>query len=415
MSSFDVFISYNSKNRNIVELFVKELATINMHPFIDIWDLTPGKPWQEEIENILINTNNIAIFIGENGLGRWQNEEMRIALDLRTNFEINVIPVLLPGAKIEAIPPFLKRLTWVDFREGLDNKTEYNKFIKSLGLIDYKEFDENIFYDNKKLIKKSISATYSTTWRMLNPDSFFILTLLSIFFIGFTLVDALTKVYAERELNFNFTIGSFVYFGVALLLVYYKNISFYNKNKNEYKKIITITRLSGFSGKKYNFINILSQVKCSTCGIETPSVSVNNIKSVVIRIINISLLMFSLIILFYSSVSIYNESYDNKNNVIVTVVTYLLAHFFIFQLYYYEKSKGFIIYVLYKIAHFFFLMFLITGFVIVFGAIKKLESIQIDMVYFVIIGCVGFFILQYMKIKYKCSVCGTNNYDKIKQ
>lgn len=45
---------------------------------------------------------------------------MEVCLDQCTTRGMPVIPVLLPGAPTQPkLPPFLKRLTWVDLREGM--------------------------------------------------------------------------------------------------------------------------------------------------------------------------------------------------------------------------------------------------------------------------------------------------------
>lgn len=60
------------------------------------------------------------MFIGPHGLGIYQDEETRIALEKSiSKKDLRVIPVLLPGGKRETreseLPPFLRRLSWVEF------------------------------------------------------------------------------------------------------------------------------------------------------------------------------------------------------------------------------------------------------------------------------------------------------------
>jgi len=157
---YDVFISYNSKNRDIVENFIEQLPELNINLFIDIWDLTPGKPWQEEIELALQNSKNVAVFIGTEGLGRWQNEEMRVSLDkLTKDTELKVIPILLPNTNIESVPLFLSRLTWIDFSNGLDNTIQYKRFLKALNVVDTILNEKNFFLEKEEVIKKTLKTT----------------------------------------------------------------------------------------------------------------------------------------------------------------------------------------------------------------------------------------------------------------
>lgn len=91
--------------------------------WLDKWNLIPGDLWQEEIEKALDESQCCVVFLGPNGMGPWQNEEMRSAIDSRVSEKsMRVIPALLPGAmrtgKESKLPRFLRGLVWVDFKEG---------------------------------------------------------------------------------------------------------------------------------------------------------------------------------------------------------------------------------------------------------------------------------------------------------
>jgi hypothetical protein len=103
-------------------------------PFLDKWHLIPGEPWQEGLEKALEASETAAVFIGPSGVSPWHNEEMRAALDeaVRTHDEYRVIPVLLPGAKEEALTSFLARRTWVDFRAGLDDAEAFERLVAGI-------------------------------------------------------------------------------------------------------------------------------------------------------------------------------------------------------------------------------------------------------------------------------------------
>ena len=132
-NTFDVFLSHNSADKKEVEAIAHLLKKRKISPFLDKWHLVPGEPWQEALEEALDNSATCAVFLGPNGLSPWENEEMRDALDERVrNKSYRVIPVLLPGADLsrkETLPRFLKRLTWVDFRSGIDDTEALNRLI----------------------------------------------------------------------------------------------------------------------------------------------------------------------------------------------------------------------------------------------------------------------------------------------
>lgn len=131
---FDVFLSHNSKDKPAVEALAERLTEEEgLKVFLDIWNLIPGDPWQEDLEIALDKSRTVAVFLGPSGMGGWHNEEMRNALNTRVrDRRRRVIPVLLPGTQMPEegkIPPFLTRLTWVDFRKGLEDKDAFNRFV----------------------------------------------------------------------------------------------------------------------------------------------------------------------------------------------------------------------------------------------------------------------------------------------
>ena len=59
-----------------------------------------------------------AVFVGKNGIGPWQQEELTAFLREFLNRRCPVIPVILPDAATKPrLPIFLNSKTWVDFRK----------------------------------------------------------------------------------------------------------------------------------------------------------------------------------------------------------------------------------------------------------------------------------------------------------
>lgn len=134
MPKYDVFLSHNSHDKPAVEELARRLIDeAGLQPFLDKWHLIPGEPWQEALEEALDASHSCAVFLGPKGLGTWENEEMRTALDIRASrSDFRVIPVLLPGARLpdrEQLPRFLARLTWVHFHSGLDDTIAFQRLV----------------------------------------------------------------------------------------------------------------------------------------------------------------------------------------------------------------------------------------------------------------------------------------------
>jgi len=136
LMEYDVFLSQNSSDKPAVELLAHRLRNIGLKPWLDKWNLIPGAPWQEAIEDALDACKTVVVFLGPKGIGTWENEEMRSALETRVRDSARrVIPVLLPGApdpRDRPLPRFLSRLTWVDFRDGLDDEDAFHRLVSGI-------------------------------------------------------------------------------------------------------------------------------------------------------------------------------------------------------------------------------------------------------------------------------------------
>jgi tetratricopeptide (TPR) repeat protein len=135
---YDVFLSYNSQDREAVEELARFLQDeTGLKLWLDRWSNVPGAQWQEELERALGAARACAVFIGPSGIGRWQNEELRCALQERVSRkDFRVIPVLLPGAPPGGgeVPRLLSRSTWVDFTgpKGLKDASAMSEFVAGI-------------------------------------------------------------------------------------------------------------------------------------------------------------------------------------------------------------------------------------------------------------------------------------------
>jgi hypothetical protein len=133
--SFHVFLSHSSADKPAVEELARRLAKEGIQAWLDKWNLIPGDPWQSAVEKAVTESETCAVFVGPSGLGPWQNEEMRAAIDQRvrdSGRRFRVIPVLLPGAERaerSSLPTFLAATTWVEFRDALDDADAFHRLV----------------------------------------------------------------------------------------------------------------------------------------------------------------------------------------------------------------------------------------------------------------------------------------------
>ncbi|HWT03542.1 MAG TPA: TIR domain-containing protein [Pyrinomonadaceae bacterium] len=123
---FDVFLCHNVADKREVKKIGGQLKQRGILPWLDEWELPPGQPWQRLLEEQIPKIKAAAVFVGEDGIGPWQRQELDAFLREFARRECPVIPVVLPTAtKQPKLPLFLEGMTWVDFRQPDPNPLEH--------------------------------------------------------------------------------------------------------------------------------------------------------------------------------------------------------------------------------------------------------------------------------------------------
>ena len=114
---FDVFLCHNSDDKPAIEAIAKQLKARGLNPWFDKEQLRPGLPWQRALEEAITRVKSAAVFVGQNGLGPWQQMEQATFLRAFVKRGCPVIPVLLNDAPEQPdLPLFLSGMMWVDLR-----------------------------------------------------------------------------------------------------------------------------------------------------------------------------------------------------------------------------------------------------------------------------------------------------------
>jgi formylglycine-generating enzyme required for sulfatase activity len=114
---FDVFLCHNSEDKPAVIQIAQQLQQNNLKPWLDVWELQPGAIWQYSLEQQIERIGAVAVFVGQQGLGPWQSEEIYAFLQEFISRKCPVIPVMLADAPEQPkLPIFLRNRHWVDFR-----------------------------------------------------------------------------------------------------------------------------------------------------------------------------------------------------------------------------------------------------------------------------------------------------------
>jgi hypothetical protein len=133
IARYDAFLSYNAQDRSAVYEVAERLKHEGLALYLEEWELAPGREFQPALAEGLRDSKTCLVFLGPNGLGPWQKEELQVAIDKRArDTGFHVIPVLLPGSERPrrgevAHLEFLINASWVEFLKTLDDEHAFQK------------------------------------------------------------------------------------------------------------------------------------------------------------------------------------------------------------------------------------------------------------------------------------------------
>jgi hypothetical protein len=150
MSSFgprryDAFLSYNAQEHPVVRDLAGRLEREGLVLYFEEWELAAGRDFQPALAVALGESKACVVFLGPNGLGPWQKQEIQVALDRHARDEAyHVIPVLLPGAERPrrgdvAHLEFLINASWVEFPGTLDDAQAFRRLMGGITGIPSRE------------------------------------------------------------------------------------------------------------------------------------------------------------------------------------------------------------------------------------------------------------------------------------
>jgi Caspase domain/TIR domain len=115
---FQAFISYNSKDRQRIELLFQELDRRGVRVWYDQREKVAGTISADLMAGGIARSERCAVFLGEHGEGPWQSEEQQLALAEAVQNNRPVFAVLLPGWGSNILPPNLSIRTYVDLQDA---------------------------------------------------------------------------------------------------------------------------------------------------------------------------------------------------------------------------------------------------------------------------------------------------------
>jgi hypothetical protein len=114
--TYDVFVSYSRADGRHAAEIDSVLRDKGLTTFLDRGKLAAGLPWVRALEQAIEAARAMIVLIGPRGLGNTQQYERELAFLRQTRDPaFPIVPVILPGAKIDPPFDFLRFLTWIDF------------------------------------------------------------------------------------------------------------------------------------------------------------------------------------------------------------------------------------------------------------------------------------------------------------
>jgi len=154
---FDVFISYNSSERTEIEQFLGRLQNINkkIKIWYDRWYIQAGQTWRKVIEDALIKSKSMIVYIGSSGLGPWQEMETEAWIREFINYSRPIIPIISSSAeKLPQLPIFLKGYQYVNYHEYSMDEGDLRVFCGITGVPFHKKLLK-IIYQEKESLKEN--------------------------------------------------------------------------------------------------------------------------------------------------------------------------------------------------------------------------------------------------------------------
>lgn len=117
-NDFDVFLCHNSVDKPQVKEIGEQLLKRGILPWLDVEQIRPGTTWQKALGEQINSIKSAAVFVGNSGIGPWQDEEIQGLLSQFVERRCPVIPTVLASAtKTPELLWTLKNRHWVDFRK----------------------------------------------------------------------------------------------------------------------------------------------------------------------------------------------------------------------------------------------------------------------------------------------------------
>jgi len=130
-AKYDVFLSYNSRERDLVMQIRDKLMQQNLDPFMDVSGLEQGGDFSANLKAHMDQCQSCAVFIGAHGFGRYHEFETTYAGNQSINNpDFPTFPVFLPGCPDNpGLSAYLLTRSRIDFRANINDPETLQQLI----------------------------------------------------------------------------------------------------------------------------------------------------------------------------------------------------------------------------------------------------------------------------------------------
>jgi tetratricopeptide (TPR) repeat protein/MinD-like ATPase involved in chromosome partitioning or flagellar assembly len=120
-----IFLSYSTDDSSIADELASMLRTRGLSIKLSSDSVEPGTGWQSRLTDDLQAAQSFVVLVGK-AFDRWQNEQLRTFanINVREGLSRQIVPVLLPEADVDSIPPFLQQFRFIRSKENLERTAE---------------------------------------------------------------------------------------------------------------------------------------------------------------------------------------------------------------------------------------------------------------------------------------------------
>lgn len=128
-----IFLSHASEDKRVARQLMERLERSGLQVWLDEASLIPGARWEQQIEDAIGRSDVFICLLSPHYSSPWVRKEAAMALSRTAeNPNLRIIPIFLPGTKIDDVPPALRSRVGVDLANVRDIDQALTRLVEGL-------------------------------------------------------------------------------------------------------------------------------------------------------------------------------------------------------------------------------------------------------------------------------------------